>query len=306
MYEFKVDLNGDAIEEITYRLTFNERDRNGKQSYVVRCIRGADATDPHASGTVVAQGITGETLTTASGLRAWAGKAGDPFWIEPDVLHAVGHSFQDGTVVNLFGWDPSRAKNLFAGHTVYSIVLEVPDSALLAGARDKRRIGVWAVSTLATDAGGWRSINRVGLPMIHPLFTQFNEDLGNRLNAGRPSDDFATYVEAVTKAIAGVVSANGTAQDPKAYAEKVAHRFFPNILPYEVGTSAVFGFAEWNGRSLTDNAPDVMFSIATNTPVRLGIGKDSVTLKPSTAFPYVPSVSSEARSAAAGDWSSPA
>ena len=84
------------------------------------------------------------------------------------------------------------AKNLFAGHTVYSIVLEVPDAELLAGAGGRRRIGVWAVSTLATDAGGWRSINRVGLPMIHPLFTQFNEDLGNRLNAGRPADDFAT------------------------------------------------------------------------------------------------------------------
>jgi hypothetical protein len=291
MYEFKVDLNGDAIEDITYRLAFNERDKNGKQSYVVRCIRGADAIDPHAPGHVVAQGTTGEAVTTASGLRVWAGKAGDPFWIEPDVLHAVGHAFQDGTVVNLAGWDPSRAKNLFAGHTVYSIVLEVPDGELLAGAGDKRRIGVWAVSTLATDAGGWRSINRVGLPMIHPLFTQYNEALGNRLNAGRPSDDFATYGEAVTKAIAGVVSANGTAEDPKAYAEKVAHRFFPNILRYEVGTPAVFSFAEWNGRSLTDNAPDVMFSIAANTPVRLGIGKESVTSKPSRTFPYVPAAS---------------
>jgi hypothetical protein len=288
MYEFKVDLNGDAIEDITYRITFDERDKHGKQSYVVRCIRGADAVDPHAPGKVVAQGTTGETVATASGLRVWAGKAGDPFWIEPDVLHAVGHAFQDGTVVNLAGWDPSRAKNLFAGHTVYSIVLEVPDGELLAGAGDKRRIGVWAVTTLATDAGGWRSINRVGLPMIHPLFTQFNEDLGNRLNAGRPSDDFATYGEAVTKAIAGVVSAYGNAEDPKAYAEKVAHRFFPNLLPYEVGTTAVFGFAEWNGRSLTDNAPDVMFSTAANTPVRLGIGKESVASKPSRTFPYVP------------------
>jgi len=293
MYEFKVDLNGDAIEDITYRLTFNERDQNGKQSYVVRCIRGADAIDPHAPGTVVAQGITGDTVTTASGLRVWAGKAGDPFWIEPDVLHAVGHAFQDGTSVNLAGWDPSRARNLFAGHTVYSIVLEVPDSELLAGAGAKRRIGVWAVSTLATDAGGWRSINRVGLPMIHPLFTQYNEDLGNRLNAGRPADDFATYGQAVTRAIAGVVSANGTAEDPKVYAETVAHRFFPNILPYEVGTPAVFGFAEWNGRSLTDNAPDVMFSIAANTPVRLGIGKESVTSKPSKTFPYVPAATRE-------------
>ncbi|MFZ0478864.1 MAG: DUF4331 family protein [Terriglobales bacterium] len=298
MYEFKVDLNGDAVEDVTYRLTFDERDIHEKQRYVVRSIRGAEAVDPHAAGTIVAQGTTGETTITEAGLRLWAGKAGDPFWIEPDVLHAVGHAFQDGTAVNLSGWDPRHAKNLFAGHTVYSIVLEVPDSELLAGAGDKRRIGVWAVSTLATDAGGWRSINRVGLPMIHPLFTQYNEDLGNRLNAGRPADDFATYGEAVTKAISSVVSANGTAQDPRAYGEKVAHRFFPNILPYEVGTSAVFGFAEWNGRSLTDNAPDVMFSIAANTPVSLGIGKESVTAKPSTAFPYVPAAQIEQRLAA--------
>jgi hypothetical protein len=81
---------------------------------------------------------------------------------------------------------------------------------------------------------------------------------------------FATYGETVINAVAGVgvVVANGTAEDPRDYAEKVAHRFFPNILPYTVGTTAGFGFAEWNGRSLTDNAPNIMFSIASNTPIR--------------------------------------
>ena len=118
MYEFKVDLDGDAVENITYRLSFDERDEHGKQRYVLRCITGADAVDPNAAGTVVAQGTTGEAVTATNGLRIWAGKAGDPFWIEPDVLHAVGHAFQDGTVVDLSGWDPSQAKNLFAGHTV--------------------------------------------------------------------------------------------------------------------------------------------------------------------------------------------
>jgi hypothetical protein len=298
MYEFKVDLNGDAVEDLTYRITFGEADKNGKQTYVIRRLTGADAVHPEAAGTVVAQGTTGEILNTATGLRVWAGKAGDPFWIEPDVLHAVGHAFQDGTPINLSGWDPGKAKNLFAGHTVYSIVLEVPDKELLAEAGDKRRIGVWAVATLATDAGGWHSINRVGLPMIHPLFTQYNEDLGNRLNAGRPADDLATYGASITKAIAGVVSAYGTAEDPHAYGENIAHRFCPNILPYEVGTPAVFGFAEWNGRSLTDNTPHVMFSLAANTPVRLGIGKESVTSKPSKKFPYVPAAG-ESRTAGA-------
>ncbi len=288
MYEFKVDLNGDAVEEVTYRLTFDERDAQGEQRYTVRRISGAEAVDPHAAGTVIAQGTTDEPAITPSGVRAWAGHAGDPFWIEPTVLHAVGHAFQDGTVVNLDGWEPSQAKNLFAGQTVYAIVLELPDGELLAGAGNNRRIGVWAVASLATDAGGWRSINRVGLPMIPPLFAQYNEDLGNRLNAGRPADDFATYGEALSKKMAAVVAAYGTSEDPRGYGEKIAHRLFPNMLRYQVGTQASFGFTEWNGRSLTDNAPNVMFSIAANTPISLGIGKESVTSKPSKTFPYVP------------------
>jgi hypothetical protein len=280
MYEFKIDLNGDAVEDVTYGFNFNERDKNGNQTYTLSRIKGADAVDPEAAGTVVAQGVTGETVTTPSGLRVWTGKAGDPFWIEPDVLHAVGHAFQDSTKIDLSGWDSSRAKNLFAGQTVHSIVLEVPDKELLA------------------DAGGWRRINRVALPMIHPLFTQFNEDLGNNLNGGRPADDLATFGATVAKAVAGAVAANGTCEDPQAYGEKIARRFCPNILPYEVGTPAVFGFAEWNGSSLTDNAPNVMFSIAANTPVSLGIGKESVTSKPSKTFPYMPAAG-ESRTAGA-------
>jgi hypothetical protein len=287
-YEFKIDLNDDAIEDLTYRITFDERDLAGKQRFVLRRITGADAAEQNAAGTVVAQGATGEAVTTPAGVRIWAGKAGDPFWIEPDVARAVGHAFQDGTIVDLSTWNPARAKNVFAGHTVYSIVLEVPDKELLPDAGHNHRIRVWALASLATDAGGWRPINRAGLPMIHPLFTRHNEDLGNRLNAGRPADDFETYGALFTKSIAGVVGANGTADDPRAYGEKVAHRFLPNLLPYTVGTPAAFGFAEWNGRSLTDNASDVMFSIASNTPIRLGIGKDSVSSKPSKIFPYVP------------------
>lgn len=290
MYEFKVDLNGDAVEELTYRFTFDARDAAGKQRYSVRRITGAQAVDPHAPGEVVAGGITGEKMTTPDGLRVWAGKAYDPFWIEPDVLHAVGHAIRDGSTVaaNIGDWTPDKARNLFAGHTIYSIVLEVPDEVLLEDAGGARRIGVWAVSTLATDAGGWRSINRIGLPMMPPLFAQFDEDLGNHLNAGRPSDDFKTYGQTVIKRISGAVAANGTAEDPTGYAEKVAHRIFPNLLPYTVGTGAVFGFAEWNGRSLTDNAPNVMFSLALNTPVSLGIGKESVPFKPVKTFPYLP------------------
>jgi hypothetical protein len=291
LYEFKIDGNGDAVEDLTFRFTFGERDAAGNQALEVRRLAGIEAHDADASGTVIARGTTGQTIDGDRGLRLWAGKAGDPFWIEPDVLGAIGNAFAHGTRVDLSSWDPAGAKNLFAGHTVYAIVLEVPDIDLLPVANRDRRIGAWALTTMATDAGGWRSINRAGHPMIHPLFAQQDGDLGDMLNATRPADDVEKYGKTIASVVAAVVGAYGTAEDPQAYAEAVVGRLFPNVLPYTIGTPAMYGFNEWNGRSLTDNAPDVMFSLATNTALSTGLTKDSITSKPTRNFPYVPAAS---------------
>ena len=148
MYEFKVDLDGDAVEDLTYRISFDERDSDGMQRFVLRLSRAPRLPIPMRPAWSSQRAPPARSSPLPSGVRIWAGKAGDPFWIEPDVLHAVGHAFQDGAVVDLSSWDPAKAKNLFAGHTVYSIVLEVPDRELLAEAGDNRRIGVWALSTL--------------------------------------------------------------------------------------------------------------------------------------------------------------
>lgn len=284
MYEFKIDTDGDAVENITYRFVFGERDDAGEQSFTLRRIDGADATDPFAEGTFVAEGRTGEGLTAFDGTRIWAGEAGDPFWIEPTVLHAVGHAVQDGTKIDLGDWTPAQAVNHFAGQSVYALVIEIPDDVLGVG----NHVGLWAVASLQTDAGGWRPVNRIGLPMIHPLFTQYNEQLGDALNGGGPAQDQAVYGDLLRKKITGIVTAYGTSENPADYADRVVARFLPNVLPYTVGTPAEFGFVGWNGRTLTDNAPDVMFSIAANTPVSLGIGKESVIEKPKVTFPYVP------------------
>ena len=57
------------------------------------------------------------------------------------------------------------------------------------------------------------------------------------------------------------------------------------MLPCTVGTQAVFGYGLWNGRSLTDCAPDVMFSLATNTALSTVVTKESVPFKPAGTFP---------------------
>jgi hypothetical protein len=126
--------------------------------------------------------------------------------------------------------------------------------------------------------------------MIHPLFGQLDEDLADQLNITVPADDRRLYAQRRAGMVAGVIKANGTADDPDAYAQRIVERILPNILPYTIGTAASHGFASWNGRSLTDNAPDDTFSFAANTPVTLGLGRGSVTSEPSPRFPYVAAV----------------
>ena len=51
MYEFKIDLDGDAVEDLTYRFMFAARDAEGRQSFVLARLTGATAADPFAAGT---------------------------------------------------------------------------------------------------------------------------------------------------------------------------------------------------------------------------------------------------------------
>jgi hypothetical protein len=63
-------------------------------------------------------------------------------------------------------------------------------------------------------------------------------------------------------------------------------RFFPNVLPYTLGSAGSYGFVEIDGRSLIDDAADVVLSLATNSALSDGLDKNVVVL-PKTTFPYV-------------------
>jgi hypothetical protein len=187
--------------------------------------------------------------------------------------------------VDLSAWRPEDAKNSFANTTVDTIVLEVSHEhpQLRPGAR----IGLWAATKLATDAGGWRQINRAGHPMMWPIFWPDDTQFTNPANTRHPSKDFDAEGMHIADHVASVVAASGTSDDPKSYGETVARELFPDVLPYVIGTPAAYGFATRNGRTLADNAPEVMLSLVAGTAVPSG-------LKPSVAkhlrddkFPYV-------------------
>ncbi|MEU7305644.1 DUF4331 family protein [Streptomyces sp. NPDC007206] len=285
-YEFKIDSTGDAVENLTYRFTFGAAGADGAQSLELRRLVGEDASDDHAQGVLLLSGTTGRELATESGLRVWTGRASDPFWMNPAVVEAVGHAFQQGTDVDVPAQDASQVSSLFAGQKILSIVLEVPDTGLLPFTRDTH-IGMWATTALATDAGGWHRINRCGLPMVSPIFAQFDDELAEKLNQTAPADDPQTFGDVITDRVAAVVAARGTTTDPRGYGRDIADRLLPDVLPYVIGTPAVFGFTKFNGRALTDNAGEVMFSLTTDSALSIGLSQDAVDTPTTSSFPYV-------------------
>jgi hypothetical protein len=283
-YEFKVHFDGADFEDLTYRASFGEPDSAGRQALQMRALTGPQAREDSAAGDLVLEGRTGE-VASAAGTRIWAGRTADSFYIDLSLLAIIDEAVAKGTAPDLTGWKPGQAKNSFAGTHVETIVLEVPHShpRLRPGART----GVWCATKLATDAGGWRQINRAGHPMMWPIFWPTDTDFTNPANTRHPSEDVSAAAKHIGEQVAAMVAASGVSGDPARYGQAVARELFPDVLPYVVGTPAVYSFTGFNGRTLADNAPEAMLSLVAGTAIPSGLTPDVAAAQRASTFPYV-------------------
>ena len=286
-YEFKVHLDAADEESLTYRFTFGAPDGSG-QALTAHRLTGADARDDAAEGEVVAHGRTDEVLVGAGDLRLWAGGAADPFYLDFHQLVHVIEALQNKEPLDLGEWRPDTAASSFDESQVYAIVLEVPTSD--AELRRDRDVAAWGVTKLATDAGGWRQVNRAAIPMVWPLFRALGDaDESSeyvRDTTAHPVEDRANDEARISQMVSAAAGFTGTA-DPTAYGRLVAERLLPDVLPYRVGTSAAFSFAGFNGRSLADNAPEVVYGLVTNSAVPTGLQSSAAASTRQDSFPYV-------------------
>ena len=185
-YEFKVHFDGADFETLTYRVSFDEAGPDGTpgdQSARAHGQGGARGLRHGRTGAGRPDGRDGQR----GGVKLWAGRIADSFYVDLSLLAKVNGAVKDGTAVDLSAWKPEDAKNSFAGTMVESIVLEVSHQhpQLKPGAD----IGVWCATKLATDAGGWRQINRGGHPMMWPIFwpddVRFHQSRQHQAPVGR-------------------------------------------------------------------------------------------------------------------------
>jgi hypothetical protein len=283
-YEFKIHFDGADREELTYRISFAEPGADGRQSLQLHELTGGDAGDDSADGALLLEGRTGASSGDA-GVRIWAGRIKDWFYVDLSLLSKINSAVNDGTAVDLSGWRPENATNNFAGTTVDSIVLEI--SHQHRRLRPGSRIGVWAATKLATDAGGWRQINRAGHPMMWPIFWPGDVRFDQPFDTQHVSQEVESDRAHIAGHIAATVAAGGSSADPAGYAQAVVQELFPDVLTYTVGTPATYGFAARNGRTLADNAPEVMLSLVTGTAIPSGLSPATNERFRTAAFPYV-------------------
>jgi hypothetical protein len=123
--------------------------------------------------------------------------------------------------------------------------------------------------------------------MMWPIFWPTDTDFSNPANTRHPSEDVSAAAKYIGDQIAAVVTAAGISGDPEGYGRTVAGKLFPDVLPYVVGTPAVYGFTGFNGRTLAGNAPEAMLSLVTNMAVPSGLKPSVARDQRDTSFPYV-------------------
>jgi hypothetical protein len=143
---------------------------------------------------------------------------------------------------NNFQW---TGKDFLAGHNVFAIVLEVPNSALVPP------VGIWARVRVPHGQGQFLQADRVGRPFANVVFNSEDKEAQNMFNQSQPAQDrgqfldgFASYLQATRRYSVDEATA-------------VATTLFPDILTCDRTTSSRFP----NGRTLTDDVSNRMWAL---------------------------------------------
>jgi hypothetical protein len=300
VFDLKIDTTGDAVEDLTFRLTVGAPDAKGVQPVL---LRGLPSTKFPPTG-ILARGTTGQNVPVAGGGMVRTAIQDDPFFFDAGSAATGGFAdlAQDG--VGTFPRAIGQARNFFGpnGNTL-AIVLEIPSVKI---APNNSIIGAWVTTTTAAgtqaDRMGRPAINTALIPPV-PRNSSAQTERRNAFNAGHPRNDrrdFSGNMKTVFQTFYGRTPADATA---------LTNLLLPDMILFQVGNPNGFGtfvtsgtgqggfFAGTvlgNGRRLRDDVIDIELNIITNG----GITTDNVpddngtritdgNMGTTAAFPYI-------------------
>jgi uncharacterized protein DUF4331 len=232
VYRFNIDTDGDLLADVAFSFTFSEL-RDGRQTATAYYAAGSDAQSREPRGEILIEGAevgfdATATPVQAGPCRLFAGKRSDPFFADAEgVLHWLAAD-QAGD----FEW---TGADTFAGASILSIALEVPDDLLGAGPV----IGAWTTISLRRD-GILVPMDRGGNPSFNPILNP--DDIKDEFNSTDPVDDVKNYLQPLSE----VLQRHGYGP---AEATAAARTLLPDVLRYDRTRPASYP----NGRVMTDD-----------------------------------------------------
>src|ERR1700722_17895696 len=183
VYSFRFDLNGDAREELTFKIRFGEPSHAAGdihehiQSFEVRRAVGADALQG-VGGDLIASGTTGQVVLAQNGVKAFAGLAPDMFSANHALVPFIAAAFTPQAFAN--------PQDLLLKRNVTAIVLELPTPWIGDGL-----IHIWGTISLYGHAPEVQ-VARWGLPLITHMY-MVDPQVREEFNRSHPSDDLTRW-----------------------------------------------------------------------------------------------------------------
>jgi hypothetical protein len=220
-YNIKVDNNGDAKPDVTFRWTFKDHyvsedtflyatgpvtslqdeNLNFYQTYRLEKVANGRTTVLVKQRRVVPSDVGDASMPNYGDLRAagvtnagpdgryqtFAGQAEDPFFLDLRVFDL------------LYGGDFSESgDDTLAGFNVNSVALQVPRSVLArrSNVGNNPIVGIWSTTDRRGVDGRYRQVSRLGMPLVNEVVIPIKDK--NRFNASAPRND-GQFLDYVTK-----------------------------------------------------------------------------------------------------------
>ena len=267
-YHIRIDNDGDALEDITYTVSFLGYPAAGTQLAIVQRATGERASWIRPGGKLVGIGTTnGHINLFRQPGKAFAGLRSDPFFFDLGGFLGTVEDVDNGR-----GLNDGNENDFFAELNSLAIVLEMPDRQL------GQQINVWATTSRKVK-GKNVQVDRMGRPAINTVVNSSGpivnapREAKNVYNAGIPADDVADFTSAVVAALQAFSSLDSEGPYSDAEAAALAGVLLPDYLSYDTSTTAV---GPLNGRALADDVIDIELRIVTGgDPLGLFDGRDA-------------------------------
>lgn len=206
------------------------------------------------TGVLIAEGPINKIIKLDNGIKIWTGTTQDNFQGNAEGVEAFKHNVLEKSIYDLSVFDVGEEGNWFGQGNASVIVFEVPNELL------PKKIFYYASTSLEEEPGHWHQVNHIGNVLFPHFYMGNSDEIRSKYGSqGAVIDEEVKQnaIENLTK----YVTLAGIQKDPKAYINQLMERVYPDIVPYEVGTTAHYGMEKFNGRPLHEDAMNVVLGL---------------------------------------------